>query len=193
MSSDAAGRKVRGSVRTMPTPEFILTLRERIGHDELWLPGVTAIVLKQPPADAPIWAVPEVFLVKRADNQQWTPVTGIVDPREEPHHAAVREVLEETGLNVQVEALLGVGQVGPVEYPNGDVTSYMDTTVRCSVVDDADDTPRVADDESVDVGWFPISQLPPMQPRFRLVIADAAAQAKHPAGFRPRMGYAKRT
>ena len=174
----------------MPTPDFILQLRKKIGHDELWLPGVTAIVLRDVPQDAPIWAVPEVLLVKRADDGQWTPVTGIVDPGEEPHVAAVREVKEETGLEAEVEALLGVGQVGPVEYPNGDVTSYMDTAMRLRVV--GADEPHVADDEPTAVGWYQVSQLPPMQPRFRLVIADAVAQLKHPAGFRPRMGYRKR-
>lgn len=176
----------------MATPDFILELRKHVGHAPLWLPGVTAIVLKEVPKDAPIWEVPHVLLVKRADNGQWTPVTGIVDPGEEPHVAAVREVLEETGLRVTHTALLGVGQVGPVEYPNGDVTNYVDTTIRCSLEDPEEAEPRVADDESTDVGWFPISQLPPMQPRFRLVIADAAAQLKHPQGFRPRMGYEKR-
>ena len=50
----------------------------------------------------------------------------------------------------------------------------------------------IGDDESTQVGWYSISQMPPMQPRFRLVIADAVAQMKHPAGFRPRMGYVKR-
>lgn len=174
----------------MPTPDFIVDLRKHVGHRELWLPGVTAIVLRDVPEDAPLWAVPEVLLVRRADDGQWTPVTGIVDPREEPNIAAVREVREETGLEVQVEALLGVGQVGPVEYPNGDVSSYMDTAMRCSVV--GQDEPWVNDDESMAVGWYAVSQLPAMQPRFRLVIADAVAQLKHPGGFRPRMGYRKR-
>lgn len=181
----------------MPTPEFILRLREHVGHQPLWLPGITAVVLRDVPADAPIWAVPEVLLVRRADDGQWTPVTGIVDPGEEPHDAAVREVREETGLTVRVEVLLGVGAVGPVTYPNGDVTSYMDTAMRCCLVPGDDgrvrDTPVVGDDESTDVGWYPISQMPPLAPRFRLVIADAAAQLRHPQGFRPRMGYAKRT
>ena len=54
------------------------------------------------------------------------------------------------------------------------------------------DEPVVGDDESTQVGWYSISQMPPMQPRFRLVVADAVAQMKHPAGFRPRMGYVKR-
>jgi 8-oxo-dGTP pyrophosphatase MutT (NUDIX family) len=58
----------------MATPDFVLALREKIGHDELWLPGVTAVVLRGS----------EVLLVRRADSGAWTPVTGIVDLGEEP-------------------------------------------------------------------------------------------------------------
>ena len=39
-----------------------------------------------------------MLLVKRSDNGAWTPVTGIVDPGEEPAVAAAREALEETGV-----------------------------------------------------------------------------------------------
>ena len=28
----------------MATPDFILKLREKIGHETLWLPGVTGVV-----------------------------------------------------------------------------------------------------------------------------------------------------
>ncbi|MEL4163139.1 NUDIX domain-containing protein [Corynebacterium bovis] len=174
----------------MATPQYIVELRRKIGHDPLFLPGVTAVVLSDVPADAPIHAVPEVLLVCRADDAQWTPVTGIIEPGEEPHVAAVREAKEETGVDVRVEALLGVGAVGEVTYPNGDRVSYVDTAVRCSVVGDT--TAHVADDESTDVGWFPVSAMPPMAPRFRLLVGDAVAQMRHPAGFRPRMGDAKR-
>ena len=102
----------------------------------------------------------------------------------------MREVKEETLLDARVEALLGVGAIDPVTYDNGDVTRYMDTSMRLSVV--GDDTPVVGDEESTDVGWFSVAQLPPINPRYRMVIADAVAQMKHPAGFRPRMGYRKR-
>lgn len=178
----------------MGTPQFITDLRTHIGHAPLWVPGVTAIVVRDVAPDAPAFATPEVLLIQRADNEQWTPVTGIVDPGEEPHHAAVREVAEETGLTVEVEALIGTGAVGPVTYPNGDVCSFVDTAFRCVVIGDREEDwePHVNDEESVQVGWYQVAALPPMQPRFRLIIADAVAQLKHPAGFRPRTGYTKR-
>ncbi|MFC5939194.1 NUDIX domain-containing protein [Corynebacterium choanae] len=177
----------------MATPEFVTRLREKIGNDPLLLPGVTAVVMRPPQQEDPIWALPEVLLVKRSDNGQWTPVTGIIDPGEQAHQAAVREVKEETGLTVQPAALLGVGAVGPVTYDNGDVCYYHDTSLRMEVVEGTDPTPIVGDDESTEVKWVVINQLPAIAPRFRMVIADAAAQMKHPPGFVPRMGFTKRS
>ena len=63
----------------MPTPEFVLALREKIGHDLLWLPAVTAVVLREDGS---------VLLARRSDNGNWGLVSGIVEPGEEP---AVRE------------------------------------------------------------------------------------------------------
>lgn len=174
----------------MATPEYILTLREKIGHDPLFLPAVTAVVIRDIAPDAQFWEVPDVLLVKRADNGRWTPVSGICEPGEDPHATAVREVKEETDIDARAEALLGVGSFDRVTYPNDDVVDFIDIAIRMSLV--GDDTPRVADEESVDVGWFSISQLPKMDPRFRLIIADAVAQLKHPHGFQPRLGFQKR-
>lgn len=56
----------------MPIPEFIVRLRHKIGHDPLWLPGTTAVVLDGD----------RVLLVRRSDNGAWGPVTGVVDPGE---------------------------------------------------------------------------------------------------------------
>ncbi len=134
----------------MPVPDFIVELRRMVGSTELWLPGVTAVVRR---AD-------ELLMVQRADNHQWTPVTGIVDPGEEPAVAARREALEETGVEIRVDRLAQVSVVGPITYANGDRTAYLDLVFACSWVAGE---PHVADDESVAVGWFALDDLPRME------------------------------
>jgi 8-oxo-dGTP pyrophosphatase MutT (NUDIX family) len=135
----------------VPVPEFIVRLRKRIGHDLLWLPGITSVVLD---GDA-------VLLVRRSDDGTWSPVTGIVDPGEHPARAAVREVLEETGVECVVEELVWVNVTEPVVHVNGDRAQYLDHTFRCRYVGG---TPRVADDESLEVRWCHLDELPAMSP-----------------------------
>src|SRR4051794_19148742 len=86
----------------MPIPPYVSHLRTMVGRELLWMPGVTAVVLRA----APSGGADEVLLVKRSDNGAWTPVTGIVDPGEESHVTAVREVLEEACVVAQVERLV---------------------------------------------------------------------------------------
>jgi 8-oxo-dGTP pyrophosphatase MutT (NUDIX family) len=138
----------------VPVPDFVLRLRERIGHDLLWLPGVTAVVLKGR----------EVLLVHRSDNGWWAPVTGIVDPGEHPARAAAREVMEETGVVCAVGELVWVNVTEPTVHVNGDHAQYLDHTFRCQYVEGE---PYPADDESSDVAWCPVSDLPPMKPFLR--------------------------
>ena len=140
----------------MATPPFIIELRKKIGHDPLWLIGVTAYVED---ADG------RILLGRRADSGEWAPVYGIVDPGEEPAAAAVREVMEETGIAVEVEHLVRVrSQQDMTVYDNGDQVQYLDLMFLCRpVAGDAGantGAPYVADDESLDVGWFAPDALP---------------------------------
>jgi 8-oxo-dGTP pyrophosphatase MutT (NUDIX family) len=137
----------------MPIPEFIIRLRSGVGHDPLWLPGVTAVVIDDEG---------RLLLGRRADNGNWAVVSGIIDPGEEPAVAAVREVLEETGVHAEAVALTAVSASEIVTYDNGDVAQYLDVCFWCRVVGGE---ARVADDESTDVGWFPADALPqPLNP-----------------------------
>jgi 8-oxo-dGTP pyrophosphatase MutT (NUDIX family) len=145
----------------MPTPQFILDLRAKIGHDMLWLPGCTAVVFDD---DG------RVLLVKRADNGRWALVTGILEPGEQPAVGALREVEEETGVIAEAERLLSVTALPQVEYYNGDVTTYLDVAFRCRFVSG---NARVNDDESVDVGWFALDELPDIPDRHREAIQEA--------------------
>jgi 8-oxo-dGTP pyrophosphatase MutT (NUDIX family) len=156
----------------MATPDFVLALREKIGHDELWLPGVTAVVLR----GAEVAGGDEVLLVRRADSGAWTPVTGSVDPGEEPAVAAEREVLEEADVVAQVESLCWVKVIDPVTYPNGDRSRYLDLVFRCSWVSGE---PFPADGENTEAAWFRLDALPElsddMSARIRVAVDGAEA------------------
>lgn len=176
----------------MATPDYIVKLRESIGHEEIFVPACSAIIVRDVPTGAALWEVPSVLLVKRADNAVWTPVEGICEPGEEITTTALREVKEEVGLDAKVEALLGVGQAGPVTYPNGDECRFMGIALRLSVTEDAE--PIISDEENTEAQWFSVGHLPgSLSRRHRLMIADAVAHLKHPQGFSPRMGWMKRS
>ena len=138
----------------MATPDFVLDLRAKIGHDLLWLSGVTAVVLRDTASGGR-----EVLLVKRADNGAWTPVTGIIDPGEEPAVAGAREVLEEADVVAVPEALKSVNSLAPMQYPNGDRSQYLDLTFRFRYISG---DPFPADGENTAAEWFALDALPPM-------------------------------
>jgi 8-oxo-dGTP pyrophosphatase MutT (NUDIX family) len=146
----------------MATPDFILALREKIGHDPLWLSGVTAVVVHEG----------RVLLVKRADSGAWTAITGIIDPGEQPADAAAREVWEEAGVEAVPERLAMVHVTGPVVYTNGDRTQYLDLVFRFRW---RSGDPRPADGENTAARWFPLDDLPAMSDDMRERIAVAVA------------------
>mgnify|MGYP000379500039 CR=1 FL=1 len=63
----------------MATPDFIVSLRQKIGHDQLWLPGVSIVVVDDSGC---------LLLGQRVDSGQWAVVSGI---NEEIGRASCRE------------------------------------------------------------------------------------------------------
>ncbi|MGA8547265.1 MAG: NUDIX domain-containing protein [Mycobacterium sp.] len=138
----------------MPIPEFVLELRRHVGQVLLWLPGATAVVIRDQ----------QVLLIKRSDNLAWAPVTGIVDPGENPADCAVREVLEETGIHVIVRRLALVSVSRPIVHANGDHAQYLDLVFR---MDWVSGEPFPADDESLEARWVDLAELPEMSADLR--------------------------
>ncbi|GLU49139.1 NUDIX hydrolase [Nocardiopsis ansamitocini] len=147
----------------MPTPSFVLELRERLGHDLLLLIGATAIVIDDQD---------RILLHRRADDGHWATPGGIVEPGEQPAAALVREIEEETGVRIRVAELVSVVMEEPHTYPNDDRVQFLDLAFRCHPVSG---TPRVNDDESLEVGWFAYADLPPMHERLMRRIDQARA------------------
>ena len=66
-------------------------------------------------------------------------------------------------MQVEVDRLAWVNATSLVVHVNGDQAYYLDHLFRCSYVGGE---ARVADDEAVEVAWFPLTELPPMTTMF---------------------------
>jgi 8-oxo-dGTP pyrophosphatase MutT (NUDIX family) len=147
----------------MPTPAFILDLRQHIGNDLLWLSAVTAVIFDD---DG------RVLLHQRSDNGAWSLICGILEPGEQPADAAVREAWEEAAVHIEIEQLASVTVGAPFAFVNGDEVQFLDITFRCRAVGGE---ARVNDDESMAVGWFRPTELPPLDDDMRARLAHALA------------------
>ncbi|HEX9063659.1 MAG TPA: NUDIX domain-containing protein [Streptosporangiaceae bacterium] len=150
----------------MPTPEYVLKLREKVGHEMLWLTTAAGVVLDQGG---------RVLLGRRADNGAWALPGGIIDPAEHPADAAVREIFEETGVIAEPELLTEISVCEPIRYRNGDLVQYLEFAFRCRA---AGGEARVADSESVEVGWFAPAELPPVSAAVHARITRALSSSE---------------
>lgn len=164
----------------MATPDFIRELRTSVGHHLLFLPGVSAVVLDD---DG------RVLLNRRADDGRWAIIGGILEPGEQPAAGVVREVEEETAVRCVAERLLLTQTLTPVTYPNGDRCQYLDLSFRCRAVGGA---ARVNDDESLEVGWFPLDGLPELSDfstsRIKQALDEGPTWFERPEPARPAGG-----
>jgi ADP-ribose pyrophosphatase YjhB (NUDIX family) len=117
-----------------------------------------------------------VLLVRRSDNELWGLPSGHVEAGETVTEAVVREVGEETGLEVRVARLIGVysdpaSQV--FAYPSGRVSHFVTACFACRVVGGDLRSDGV---EALEAAFFAPDGLPPdllpMHPRW---LADALA------------------
>jgi ADP-ribose pyrophosphatase YjhB (NUDIX family) len=123
----------------------------------------------------------EILLQKRADNGFWGLPGGAVDPGESVQQGVLREVREETGLQVRVVRLVGVysdpRNYMITHYPGGDIVHNVSL---CFVCERVSGTLQLSG-ESTDIGYFPVEALPePMMPSHLIRLKDVLAQQREP-------------
>src|SRR4029079_12428046 len=122
----------------------------------------------------------EVLLVKRTSPCAWELPGGNVEPGERPQRAAVREVREETGLEVHVDRLLGWYER----------TGFRPHRAPVYVCTPAGGTLRHKR-ESLAVRFFPVTRLPVgLFPGYRPLIHDAASGRAYERPLRQHLGAA---
>jgi ADP-ribose pyrophosphatase YjhB (NUDIX family) len=103
-----------------------------------------------------------VLAIRRRDNGQWQPPGGVLELDETFEDGVCREVLEETGVHVQVERLTGV-----YKHMKMGVVALVFRCVPTGGV------PR-ASDESHEARWLPVpAALRSMPPTFAVRVEDA--------------------
>ncbi len=105
----------------------IVDIRPFIGTERLIAVGATAVVLRD---DG------RVLMVRRQDNKQWALPSGYSDLGENVAHTAVRETLEETGMHIAPEKIMGVYS-SPLfhhTFPNGDQVKNVGVLFRAKLL-----------------------------------------------------------
>lgn len=132
--------------------------------------GDLSHIAPYPTADAAIFNdAGEILLIQRKDDQRWAMPGGFCDVGETPVAGACREAYEETGIEVEPLALVGVydsrlcGSLSSAHLYQF-VFLCRPRNIRAE---------PIVTIETLDVGWFAEAELPPLSPGHNLRIPDA--------------------
>ena len=129
---------------------YVKDLRKYVGHEPILTAGVGLLVFNNEN---------KVLMQLRTDYNAWGFIGGSMELGESFEETAYRELKEETNLEIDELKLIKIlsGKDTYREYPNGD--KLYDITALYVVTKYHGDL-RVNDDESKELGWFSINEIP---------------------------------
>ncbi|VDG21001.1 NTP pyrophosphohydrolase [Lactobacillus plantarum JDM1] [Lactiplantibacillus mudanjiangensis] len=144
---------------------YIQEIRALVGHKPLLLNTAAGILVNDQQ---------QVLLNLRTDTHDWSLPGGYLEYGETFAEACVREYREDSGVDVEIVAPIGLFDRGETVYPNGDVTQtisrlFLVRAVGGHVLDEATD-------ETVRLDYFDFDNLPPLMNQQTADMLAAAAE-----------------
>ena len=139
---------------------YIMNLRKYVGHEPLIGVGATTLVFNDKN---------ELLLNLRTDTNTWGIPGGSMELNETIEETAIRELKEEAGISADKLELVSVlsGKDYYFEYPNGD---KMCTVIILVKVLNYTGNIKVSDNESKQLKFFALNDLPNMESRANAII-----------------------
>ena len=139
---------------------YIMNLREKVGHSPLIGVGATTLVFNNKN---------ELLLNLRSDTNTWGIPGGSKELNETLEDCAVRELKEETNINVNDLELITVlsGKEYYFKYPNED---ELDCVIALYKVSNYEGELNINDKESKELKFFSLDNLPELESRAKAII-----------------------
>ena len=128
--------------------DYIHSLRPMIGSRKIILNCAGVLIEHQQ----------KLLFQRRSDNGQWGLIGGLLEMNETYEEAALREVREETGLQIRLTSFLGIYHNHNMIWSNGDQAHVVSAYFTAEILQGE---PRV-DEESLELRWFAPEEAPEM-------------------------------
>ena len=139
--------------------DYIKELRKLIGPRKIILNCAGALIIRDG----------KILFQRRADNGKWGLVGGLLEMNETYEEAALREVLEETGLEVRLDSFLGIFHNHHMVWRNGDAAHVISAMYTAEIVSGE---PRI-DEESYELRFFGRDEIPELFAEDHMAALDA--------------------
>lgn len=126
--------------------DYIHELRKVIGPRKIILNSAGAVIVREG----------KILFQRRTDNGRWGLIGGLLEMNETYEQAALREIREETGLEVKLDSFLGIFHNHHMVWSNGDEAHVLSAMFTASIVSGE---PRI-DAESHELRFFGRDEIP---------------------------------
>ena len=139
--------------------DYIHDLRPLIGSRKIILNCAGALIIRDQ----------KILLQRRTDNGRWGLIGGLLEMNETYEQAALREIREETDLEVRLDSFLGIFHNHHMVWSNGDAAHVVAAVFTASIVRGE---PRI-DEESYELRFFARDELPELFAEDHIAALDA--------------------